>query len=131
MELSLERHHSVPKERRVRQVQVFLFRELFFDEPLENSVSMWWDSSCYDWHGGNRNRSRGGEDMAMQDVMFETLSWILSLDSRICQGAAGHGLSHLHHPRTGALIESYIAKHPSLPEEWKNCAHAAARFELM
>jgi hypothetical protein len=109
----------------------FLFRELFKDEPLEESVSMWWDSFCYEWHCGNRQRSRGGEDLAMQEVMFETLSWILSLDSDICQGAALHGLSHLHHPQTGALIQNYLSKHLSLPEEWKKVARAAARFELM
>jgi hypothetical protein len=67
----------------------------------------------------------------MQEVMFETLSWILSLDSDIWQGAALHGLSHLHHPQTGALIQNYLSKHLSLPEEWKKVARAAARFELM
>lgn len=122
--------HFPIREECVRSMY-FLFRELFFDEPLEESVSMWWDSFCYDWHCGNFQRSRGGEDMAMQDVMFETLSWILSLESEICQGAAIHGLSHLHHPQTGALIEGYLAKHPSLPEARKDVARAAARFELM
>jgi hypothetical protein len=109
----------------------FLFRELFIDQALENSVSMWWDSFCYDWHCGNRKRSRGGEDLAMQDVMFETLSQILAIESRICQGAALHGLSHLHHPRTEKLLERYLTSHPSLPDEWKKVVVAASRFELM
>ncbi len=109
----------------------FLFRELFIDESLENSVSMWWDSFCYGWHCGNRKRSRGGEDMAMQDVMFETLSQILAVDSKICQRAALHGLSHLHHPQTGKVIHRYMSRHPSLPEERKKVALGAARFELM
>jgi hypothetical protein len=108
-----------------------LFRELFATEPLENSVCMWWDSFCYDWHCGNRKRSRGGEDLAMQDVMFETLVDILALDSEICQGAALHGLSHLHHPATQNAIETYLERNPSLNEEWRNVALGAARFDLM
>ena len=108
-----------------------LFAQLFADEALENSVSMWWDSFCYDWHCGTRDRSRGGEDHAMQDVMFETLSQILGLESEICQGAALHGLSHLHHPGTEEVIGRYLSEHPTLPEEWKRVALAAARFQLM
>ena len=130
---SLIWNDKVPFEIREELVRsmYFLFRELFINESLEESVSMWWDSFCYEWHCGNRQRSRGGGDLAMQDVMFETLSWILSLDSDICQGAALHGLSHLHHPQTGLLIDNYLSKHPSLPDDWKAIARAAARFELM
>ena len=39
-----------------------LFKHLFAIEPLDTSVHMWWDSLCYAWHCGNRNRKRGGED---------------------------------------------------------------------
>ena len=109
----------------------YLFRDLFFSEPLQNAVCMWWDSFCYAWHCGNRKRERGGEDMTMQDVMFATLSEILSLPSEICQGAALHGLSHLHHPETAALVNRYLERNPTLGEEWKATALATARFELM
>jgi hypothetical protein len=108
-----------------------LFARLFASEPLDSSVQMWWDSLCYDWHCGNRNRERGGEDLQLQDVMFQTLARILSIDSQICQGAALHGLGHLHHPGTPELVESYIREHPSLTKEWKDYALAAARFEVM
>jgi hypothetical protein len=63
-----------------------LFERLFAQEPLETSVQMWWDSLCYDWHCGNRSRAKGGEDQLMQDVLFQTLSRILELDSVTCQG---------------------------------------------
>lgn len=109
----------------------YLFRDLFFAEPLYDSVSMWWDSLCYGWHCGNRKRERGGEDMTMQDVMFETLSSILAIPSEICQGAAIHGLSHLHHPKTESLISRYLDRNPSLSEPHKRVALAASRFELM
>jgi hypothetical protein len=38
---------------------------------------------------GNRFRERGGEDLEMQDVMYQTLAEILSLDSQPCQAAGG------------------------------------------
>jgi hypothetical protein len=89
-----------------------LFRILFATEPLDTSVQMWWDILCYDWHCGNRKRERerGGEDERMQDVIFQTLTAILALDSGICQRAALHGLGHLHHPETENLIQRYIAE---------------------
>src|SRR5438093_12509552 len=108
-----------------------LFKELFFNEPLGYTASMWWDSFCYAWHCGTRKRSHGGEDLAMQNVMFETLAEILALPSEICQGAALHGLSHLHHPGPEELIQNYLSMHPSLNDEWKRAALGAARFELM
>ncbi|HEX6770542.1 MAG TPA: hypothetical protein VF126_00855 [Acidobacteriaceae bacterium] len=110
---------------------VILFKGLFAIEPLVDAVSMWWDSLCYDWHCGNRKRSRGGEDRAMQDVMFETLVDILELESPTCQGAALHGLSHLHHPDTGDAIRLYLARNPHLSGDWKSTALAAAEFKLM
>lgn len=110
---------------------VDLFRLLFATEPLDSSVQMWWDSLCYDWHCGNRNRDSGGEDLKMQDVMFETLAAILSLDSPICQRAALHGLGHLHHPGTQKLIQQYLREHPSLGEEQREYAIAAAAFKVM
>jgi hypothetical protein len=107
-----------------------LFKRFFAAEPLETSAFMWWDSLCYDWHCGNRDRRRGGEDLSMQDVMFEVLADLLQNDSEICQDAALHGLGHLHHPATQGLIESYIEQRPSLTQERRQYALAAARFEI-
>ncbi len=108
-----------------------LFKCLFAAESLETSVEMWWDSLCYDWHCGNRKRERGGEDASMQDVMFQTLSNLLALESPTCQGAALHGLGHLHHPGTEELVQQYLRQRTSLSKEWKEYALAAARFEVM
>jgi hypothetical protein len=108
-----------------------LFRILFATEPLETSVQMWWDSLCYDWHCGNRKRERGGEDERMQDVIFETLTSILAIDSDICHGAALHGLGHLHHPETENLIQRFIAQHPALTKEQREYALAAAKFKVL
>jgi hypothetical protein len=108
-----------------------LFELLFAVEPLETSANMWWDSLCFDWQCGNRDRLRGGEDASMQDVMFQTLSDILSLDSDFCQSAALHGLGHLHHPGTEQLVQKYLVRHPALGKELREYASAAARFDLL
>jgi hypothetical protein len=108
-----------------------LFERLFAIEPLETSAHMWWDSLCYDWHCGNRNRLRGGEDLSMQVVMFETLSNILALDSEFCQRAALHGLGHLHHPGTEHLVQQYLEQHSARDDELREYALAAGRFEVM
>lgn len=107
-----------------------LFKRLFAMEPLDGSVQMWWDSLCYDWHCGNRQRERGGEDLELQNIFFETLSKVLATDSWICQGAALHGFGHLHHPRTKELIERFVEEHPTLSQEQKAYAFAAAKFEV-
>jgi hypothetical protein len=64
-----------------------LFSRVFATEPLDTSVFMWWDSLCYQWHCGIRNRDRGGEDELLQDVFFEVLVRILQVDSEVCQDA--------------------------------------------
>jgi hypothetical protein len=106
-----------------------LFKNFFTAEPLDSGY-MWWDSLCYDWHCGNRAREWGGEDELMQDVMFQTITAILALDSDLCQRAALHGLGHLHHPETENLIQRYIAEHPTLTKEQLEYALAAAKFEV-
>jgi hypothetical protein len=108
-----------------------LFQLLFAIEPLETSAHMWWDSLCFDWHCGNRNRLRGGEDLLMQDVMFQTLTEILTLDSEFCQDAALHGLGHLHHPETEQLVQKYLEQRPALDIKRREYALAAARFEVL
>ena len=108
-----------------------LFDKLFFNWPLDTAPQMWWDSLCYDWHSGNRDRSRGGEDRAMQDVLFQTLAQILAIDSTNCQAAALHGLGHLHHPDTTNLIHSYLEKNRLIPAELREYALAAAEFHVL
>jgi hypothetical protein len=108
-----------------------LFEYLFINEPLDTSVHMWWDALCYDWHCGNRKREDGGEDQQLQDIFFRTLAKILALDSWICQGAALHGLGHLHHPETKSLIAHFLNTHPSLTEEERQYALAAASFNVL
>lgn len=108
-----------------------LFAKLFAEDGLDSASEMWWDSIAYDWDGGNRSRANGGEDKAMQDVMFETLSKILALPQAQCQFAALHGLGHLHHPETLDLIGNYLARNPDISEELKEYALDAARFDVM
>jgi hypothetical protein len=69
--------------------------------------------------------------LQLQDVFFETLAKVLFLDSEPCQGAALHGLGHLHHPGTRELIERYLQDRPSLTTERKTYALAAAKFQVL
>lgn len=117
------------REECIRSMADF-FRRLLAAEPYDTSVQMWWDSLCYDWECGNRNRERGGEDLELQDIYFQTLADVLSIDSWTCQEASLHGLGHLHHPQTSELIDRFIAKHPSLTQEQKAYALAAAKFDV-
>jgi hypothetical protein len=118
------------REECVRSI-IDLFGLFFATEPLESSSNMWWDSLCYDWNCGIRDRERGGEDLRMQNVMFETLAVILRLDSEPCQIAALNGLGHLHHPATAALVHTFIAEHPALTAETKEYALRAAKFQVL
>jgi hypothetical protein len=108
-----------------------LFRRLFAKDAFDTSVNMWWDSLCYDWHSGNRIREKGGEDLELQDIYFETLTEVVWIDSDTCQTAALHGLGHLHHPGTKALVDQFIAEHPSITTDLRDYALAAARFEVL
>ncbi len=108
-----------------------LYEKFFAIDFLVTSGEMWWDALAYDWHCDNRNRASGGEDLLMQDVMFETLERILGLTSENCQAAALHGLGHLHHPSTTTLVHGYLARNKSIPDELKDYALAAARFEVL
>ena len=124
---------DVPLEIRESCVRTMsdLFALLFSKDALETSVEMWWDSMAYDWYCGNRARKKGGEDESMQDTMFFTLEKILGLDSMACQDAALHGLGHLCHPQTKKLIDVFLEKNPSISNERREYALAAARFEVM
>jgi hypothetical protein len=108
-----------------------LYREFFSKDPLHTSCNMWWDSLCYDYCCGNKDKVLSDEQRKMQDVMFETLSQILDLDREECQGAALHGLGHLRHPDTESLIRAWIAKHPELSEDELNYAEGCIRGDIM
>lgn len=107
-----------------------LYEKLFAIDFLDTSGEMWWDALAYDWHCGNRDRNRGGEDLLMQDVMFETLVKILRLESVNCQYAALHGLGHLHHPETQEAIDAYF-KLSTAEDSLRDYAEAAAKFEVL
>lgn len=108
-----------------------LFEKLFSVNPLDTSSNMWWDAIAYEWHCDNRNRNNGGEDLWMQDVMFETLKQILSLPNLDCQISALHGLGHLHHPDTKKIIDKYLKENSGLKDDVRKYALAASIFDIM
>lgn len=130
---NLIEHSDAPLASRKECIEsmAVLFERLFVNESLDTSVHMWWDSLCYGWHCGNRKRENGGEDSELQDIFFRTLIKVLAINSWTCQGAALHGLGHLHHPDTGEVISRFINEHTSLTEEQIAYAHAAASFNVL
>ena len=108
-----------------------LFATLFSQRRLDSAPEMWGDSLAFDWGAGRRLRSRGGEDLIMQDVMFDTLSKILELPAGHLQHAALHGLGHLCHPGTPPLIEQWIQRTLPMDAHLVEYARAAARFDVM
>ena len=88
----------------------YLFERYFADESLKTFPFMWWDPLAFDWDCGNRFRENGGDDFRLQNAMFETLSQILIIPSEDCQRSALHGLGHLHHPDTEALVLRYLER---------------------
>jgi hypothetical protein len=63
--------------------------------------------------------------------MFQTLAVVLRLDSESSQVAARHGLGHLHHPGTAALVHTFVAEHPAPTAQTKEYAHRAAKFDVL
>jgi hypothetical protein len=49
-----------------------VFVRLFFQESLDTSVSMWWDSMCQDWYCGDQKRECDGDDERLKDAFLET-----------------------------------------------------------
>lgn len=126
-------HEAVPLDIRESVVRSMftLYKDFFASHHLETADNMWWDSLAYDWHCDLRARSKGGEDLSMQDVMFEVLTKILELPSDHTRFAALHGLGHLHHPETAQHVEAWLARNAPLDEDLVEYAQAAARFEVM
>ena len=108
-----------------------LFRGFFTKETLDTAGNMWWDSFCADWFATLGNHTHADDDPLMQNAMFQTLAKILDLDSEFCQKAALHGLGHLHHPDTEALIQHFLERNPSIPYELKAYAVDASKFEIL
>ncbi|MBA3857498.1 MAG: hypothetical protein C0507_11375 [Cyanobacteria bacterium PR.3.49] len=102
---------SVPFEKRAECIRsmFYLYRDLFAVDDLETSTNMWWDSISGTYNIGRRTHTTSEDDRKIQDVMFETLTKILYLESEECQGAALHGLGHLRHPNTEKVIRDWIA----------------------
>lgn len=121
-QLIWNRELAFPEREECVRSMFHLCREVFRTDSIGFTASMWWDSFCFDWECGNRRRSRGGEDLLMQDVLFATLSEVLLIDSSICRGSALHGLEHLHHPNTMALVDGVIKSHPELAKQLRGWA---------
>jgi hypothetical protein len=109
-----------------------LYEKLFAIEPLDTSSNMWWDSLAYDYYeGGPRDPQNNKDDKQIQEAMFHTLKKILDLKSEACQWAALHGLGHLRHPDTAAVIEGFIRTNKKLTDDEISYARACISGDIM
>lgn len=131
MEVIFDSSISFARREECVRSMFFLYRDFFaVDSLLHAACSMWWDFLAEDYSHDFRFRNSSDEDRVMQDVMFETLTQILQLDNEACQGAALHGMGHLRHPNTKAVIRSWISTQPNLSEEDLKYAEACIRGEV-
>jgi len=109
-----------------------LYANLFMNTALDTACEMFWDALAYEFNPMKRAAPDTNEEhRRIQLAMFSTLVRILGLDSRACQNAALHGLNHVMHPNTGAVVAQYLASHPELTPEERDYADACARGKVM
>lgn len=110
----------------------YMYRDLFAHDPMGEACEMWWDSLAYEINPMRRvDTINNNEHRRIQNAMFKTLTEILKLDERHCQFAALHGLNHVFHPNTDALIRSFVRRRPDLTDEEVEYAAACANGTAM
>jgi hypothetical protein len=92
-----------------------LYDQLLSSVELEASSFMLWDLLIDQFYNGD------ADDVVVQaeleEIIFETLTRILTLSDRECQHAALHGLGHLRHRDTAGVVREYLARSERLPAE--------------
>ena len=125
---------NIPLELRLACIKTTydLFKDFFSVDILVNSGSMWWDCVLDTYKSKFRQGIvNDSEDGIIRSTIFETLSQMLKLASLDCQGAALHGLGHLHHPDTEQVIMTYLETHPELDEEMQDFALDCITGDIM
>jgi len=123
---------AVTAQERLIHSMFDLYANLFSSDPCGHACMMWWDPLAFPFNPmKDADPATNDGHRRIQNAMFETLSRILTLDSENCQFAALHGLNHVLHPDTEAVIKAYIDKHPDLSDPDRNYAWACARGEAM
>jgi hypothetical protein len=114
---------SVPFQQRVECIRsmYFVYADYVAKSTvpvMENCFLMWWDfvaNGFWEHLIGEIEEgdvaSLNGEQRALLDAIFETLSKILTLPDERTQGYALHGLGHLHHPDVPQLLQKFIDQH--------------------
>lgn len=122
---------SFEKRAECIRAMFFLYRDLFAVDDLGTSSNMWWDCIASSYSVCHRSQTTSEDDRKIQDVMFETLTKILYLESEECQGAALHGLGHLRHPNTETVIRDWVGTQPDLSEDDLEYAEACITGDIM
>ncbi|WP_127891425.1 hypothetical protein [Psychrobacter sp. FDAARGOS_221] len=109
-----------------------LYAKLFIHDSIGHHRHMLWDGLAYSYsHGSFSYYLDKNDTVALQNVMFDTLTKILKIDCEACQNGALHGLNHLHHPDTETVIRQYLKSHPDLDEDDIAYAEACITGDMM
>ncbi len=118
---------SIGAKEKLVSSMYYLYRDLFSREPLGDACEMFWDGIAYEINPMRRvDTINNTEHRRIQNAMFETLTKILKLDERHCQFAALHGLNHVFHPDTDAVIKRFVQSRPDLTDREVEYATACA-----
>jgi hypothetical protein len=88
---------------------------------------MLWDWIAYGYYCDNRHPATNVEDARVQEVMFETLTSMLSSRHQETQLGAIHGLGHLSHRDSSRALRDFLASQLPLSPEVR--AYAANVIE--
>jgi hypothetical protein len=103
-----------------------LYEGLFAWEPCGESAYMLFDGLICSRYGyPHPTRYLNGEDVRTRAHLFGILQRILALPSTPCQRGALHGLGHLMHPGTAAVIERFLHEGKAADESIVVYANAA------
>lgn len=101
---------------------VNLFERVFMKNSLGDVTFMWWDSF----------RSFEDEpEWEIREVIFNSLTKIIKMDSVICQNSALHGFGHLEHNGKKKVIEQFLETHPSIDADTREYALAAIEGKVL
>jgi len=75
---------------------------------------MLWDSIAYDYYCDNRDPGKNPEDARVQDAMLEALRMMLRSNHPETQRGALHGLGHLCHRESNAVIREFLSSERAL-----------------
>lgn len=106
---------------------VALYERLFTRDPIVDMSHMWWDLLITDFE----IQPRTDDGFAVQDVMFKAMGRILGINSLNCWWGALHGLGHLRHKYTCAIIDEWLKSGVCRDKQLREYAETCKTGDIM